>query len=276
MSVTLRGAESRGGDSARTENDLKIMTLHLLLSALISLQAQCGVKQPEQNLVILTVSNDRSELIEVLSLLKSSNPKSVFLNIDLADCYENSIDDQLSKAFNAFDSLTVLSKVRPFGTGQYRNIVMLCPLIHGDNIKAGFTNLIGNDSVANQIEKVQTKNIFLNRTEELFGFPNTQLISYHMAIKIAFALDFEKTTKFLKMNKDTVKIDFSKRREFKSYTANQLANNQKVKELISGKVIIIESRPYEFFIYRESETAGFKKMSTAEIFANVACQVIDR
>ena len=253
------------------------MKQFVFFSLLIFSLAQCSGRQSEKDLVILTVSNDRVELIKALSLIKSCKPKSVFINMDLGACNQDSIDNQLRKAFKGIDSLVVSSKVVPYGTGKYRDAGLFCPYFDSKSTKDGFINLITKDYVSNQVERVQIKNIFLNRSED-FGIPNKEVISHHMAVKIALALDAERTTKFLKKNIDTLKIDFGKRREFQTYDANQLAKEGTAKEALNGKAVIITGLPYDYLLVpRDGSKSGeFRKMSTSEIFANIACQILGK
>ncbi|MFZ6014593.1 MAG: CHASE2 domain-containing protein [Bacteroidota bacterium] len=230
--------------------------------------------QIEKNIVILTVKDDRIELMNVLSFLRASNSKLTCLNVNLSNCNQDSIDSQLSEELHKFDSLVVPSKVRPYGTGKYRDIRLLCSYFYSNGQKDGFVNLISSDYL-NQVEKFKTKNIY--RSENFFSGEIVEIIRYHFAVNIAFAINAEKTKKFIESNSDTVKIDFSRKREFETCSFDQFVEGKIDKKILEGRVVVIAtSLPSDYLLVpsHEGKIGEFRKMSTSEIFANIACQII--
>lgn len=234
----------------------------------------CG-GQIEKNITILTLKDDRVELTKALSFLKSSNSKLICLNIDLSQCNQDEVDQELIKAFNETDSLVVSSELLPFGTGMYRDVRLFCSYFYTSREKDGFINLISN-AISNEIEKVQLKNTYKtkNFNKEEIGARTR----YHMAFNIAFAIDSKKTTNFINSNKDTIKIDFKRKRGFETYSFDNFIEGKIDKKALEGKVVIVTSNtPHYLSIPGDEDTAGeFRKLSTSEIFANIACQILER
>jgi hypothetical protein len=221
-------------------------TRYIYFSLLWFTLAQCSGRQIENDLVILTVSSNRVELMNALSIIKSSNTKFVFP-----------------------------SEVVLLGTRQYRQVSPYCSYLWQDH-KSGFINLITDKSQPYHVEKVQLVNVFDNNLEE-FGI-HTKNVSYHMSIRIASALDFEKTTKFLKEGIDTLEIDFGKPRKIQVLNAMQLAKEGTASQLLNNKVVIMAGLPQDLFLVPKSKRRNkeFRKMSTAEIFANIAYQILEK
>lgn len=236
--------------------------------------AQSCSGQVEKDIVILTLKDDRVELTKALSFLRSTNSKLICLNVSLSECKQDTVDGQLIKVFNEIDSLVVSSKIVPFGTSKFRDVRLLCSYFDSSGDKDGFVNLIFND-ITNRVEKFQTKNIYKAKnfhTEEI-----KEIISYHMAVNIAFAINSEKTSKFINSNRDTVKIDFSKKREFETYSFDQFVEKKIDKKVLEGRVVIVTSLSSEYLLVPryENNMREFRKMSTSEIFANIACQLVE-
>lgn len=250
------------------------MKLSLFLIFLCSHFVQCAVGQSVKDLVIIAVGSDRVALIEALSILRSRSPKSIFLCMDLSECNQDAIDSKLLAAFKQIEHIVVSSRVVPFGTGKYRDVMLLCPYFNSNEYEAGFVNLISNNPFLHQAQKIQTKNTYYLR-DELFGIEERS-IAYHMAIDIAFALDSAKTNKFLNINRDTVAIDFAKkRRPLRVYNENQLSRREIMESSLDNKVVILAGQSDDYFVVRHHD-GSLKTMSTAEILAYFALQVVGR
>jgi len=242
---------------------------------LLALVAQSCRGQVEKSIVVLTLTSDRVELAKALSFLRSSNSKLICLNVDLSKCNQDSVDRKLIKEFNEIDSLVVSSELVPFGTGKYRDVRLFCSYFYSNHDKDGFVNLIYND-ISNRIEKFKVKNIYKTK-----NFNNEEVDArtrYHMAVNIAFAINSKETNKFINSNRDTVKIDFRRKREFQTYSFGQFVEGKIDKKVLEDKVVIVTSTPLDYSLVRnyESKTGEFRKMSTSEIFANIACQILEK
>lgn len=242
---------------------------------LFALLVQNCSGQIEKNIVIITLKDDRVELMNALSFLRSSNSKLICLNVNLSDCNQDSVDSQLIKVLHEFDSMVVPSKLRPFGTGKYRDIGLLCDYFYSNSYKDSFVNLIFSDYL-NEVEKFQTKNIY--RSRNLFNEEMAERIRYHFAVNIAYAINPEKTNKFINSNRDTVKIDFGRKREFETYSFDQFVEGKIDNKILEDRVVLIAtSLPSDYLLIPsyESKIGESRKMSTSEIFASIACQIID-
>lgn len=230
--------------------------------------------QSEKNIVIVTIRDDRVELTNALSFLRSSNSKLICLNVNLSNCNHDSVDYQLDLALNKFDTLLVPSEVRPFGTGKYNDIMLLCSYFSSEGHKGGYVNLLYR-GISDEVEKFQTRNVY--KARNFHGDEINEKIRYHMAVNIAFAINTEKTYKFIRSNTDTVKIDFGQKRRFQTYSFDQLVEGKISKKVLEGKVVVIGTvlaSDYLVVPNRKTKVVGSRKMLTSEIFANIACQVL--
>lgn len=262
-----------------------------LLIVLLSLTNVFCQGQPQNDIVLLTVRNDRSELAKVMKFLNVNNPRLTCVNVDLFECdqrrphdpfpndedhfdslaersvmYPSEGEKQLSRELNASRSLLMLSEVRPVGKEDYAN-VSVCGFLHPDNATSGFINLIGDERIANQVKEFQVS------IHDFF----TEKEIYHFGVNVALALNAEKTQAFIKSHNDTVEIDFDRERKFDTYSFDDFAENKVNGKVLTGKVLIIGvSQPGDYFLVRKgkNKNAALKKMSTSEIFANIACQII--
>jgi CHASE2 domain-containing sensor protein len=250
--------------------------------------------QPQKDIILVTVRNDRSELVNVIKFLNTNNPELICVNIDLSECdqrkprnlipdtenhehyfdslavrsviYPSEAEKKLSRELDASRSLLMQSEIHPMGTDAYASIVNCCNFLYSETVDTGFINLVSNEDIANQVEKFQVSLI------DAFSE-----VSYHFAAKIAFALNTEKTPAFIKSHDDTVKIDFDKERKFTTYSFDDFAENKVSGKVLNGKVVIIGvGQPGDYFLVRKKKgkIEELRKMSTSEIFANIACQII--
>lgn len=265
-----------------------------LLIVLLGLANVFCQGQPQKDIVLLTVRNDRSELVNVIRFLNTNNPELICINVDLSECdqqkprnlipdpenhehyfdslavrsviYPSEVEKKLSRELRASHSLLMQSEVSPMGTEAYASIVNCCGFLYSERMAKGFINLVSNKDIANQAEKFQ---VSLND-----AFDD---ISYHFAVKIASVLDAERTQAFIKSHDDTVEIDFARERKFDTYSFDDFVENKVSGKVLNGKVIIIGvGQPADYFLVqrKKSKKGELKKMSTSEIFANIACQII--
>lgn len=247
--------------------------------------------QPQKDIVLVTVRNDRTELAKVVKFLNVNNPRLICVNVDLFECdqrrprdpfpnredhfdslavgsviYPSEAEKQLSRELDASRSLLMLSEVRPVGTEDYAN-VSVCGFLDPDDATSGFINLISDENIANQAYKFQVS------VNDFF----TEKVNYHFAVEIASVLNAEKTEAFIKSHDDTVKIDFDKERKFTTYSFDDFTENKVSGKVLNGKIIIIGvGQPTDYFLVRKrnDKNEELKRMSTSEIFANIACQII--
>jgi CHASE2 domain-containing sensor protein len=263
------------------------MRVSLLIIALSFATVSCQ-GQPQKDIVLLTVTNDRSELANVVKFLNVNNPRLICVNVDLFRCdrekpgnpfpnredhfdslavrsvtYPSEAEKQLSHELSATHSLLMVSKIRPFGDQGYAEITG-CGFLYSEEVSTGYINLVSNEDIANQVEKFQVSLID----------PFSEL-SYHFAVNIALALNPEKTQVFIKSHGDTVEIDFDRERKFTTYSFDEFSANKVSGKVLNGKVVIIGvGQPADYFLVRKKNKNGeLKEMSTSEIFANIACQI---
>jgi CHASE2 domain-containing sensor protein len=267
----------------------KLMRVRLLIIAISFAIVSCQ-GQPQRNIVLLTVRNDRSELAKVVKFLNTNNPKLICVNVDLSECdqrrplepfpnredhfdslavrsviYPSEVEKKLSRELDSSRSLLMQSEIHPMGTDAYASIVNCCNFLYSDGTTAGFINLISNEDIANQAEKFQVSLV------DAFDEQN-----YHFAVNIALALSAEKTHAFIKSHDDTVKIDFDRERKFSTYSFDDFAENKVSGKVLNGKIVIIGvGHPADYFLIRKKKEKNeeLRKMSTSEIFANIACQI---
>jgi CHASE2 domain-containing sensor protein len=235
--------------------------------------------QPEKELILLTVKNDRLELAKAIKFLNASGPKLVCVNFDLTDCdnvkqvssnhYSNDTtavitpsesEKKLWRELTVAGSLLLLpSELRRLGRNEFDALIG-CDLLYPDGVATGFINLINSDKVLNQVEKFQISNTF--RKEEA---------KYHFAVKIASQLNENATHSFIKSHPNILPINFARARKFKTYSMEQLYRNKDSGKDLKNKVVIVGvDRPAEY-----RKVSKKKKMTTSEIFANIACQLIE-
>lgn len=246
--------------------------------------------QGQREIVLLTVRNERSELAKVLKLLNTNNPKLICVNVDLFQCeqekpltpipnredhfdslavrsitYPSEGEKQLSRELSSAHALLMPSRIRAFADQGYTEITG-CSFLYSEEVSTGFVNLVGNEDIANQAEKFQVS------LTDAFNE-----ISYHLAVKLAFALNTEKAHAFIKSHDDTVKIDFDRERRFATYSFDDFAENKVSEKVLNGKVVIIGARQQgDTFLVKKKKGKNeeLRKMPTSEIFANIACEII--
>jgi hypothetical protein len=246
--------------------------------------------QSESNIVLLTIKNDRLELANAISFLNANDPRLVCVNVDLFECdqrrprdpslnredhfdslakrsvtYPSEAEKQLSRELIAARSLLMPSKVSSF-LGAESDFIG-CGFLYPERVKTGFINLIGSENVSNQIEKFQVSLIDIFTKDE----------SYHFAVNIALAVNAEKTNAFIQSHENIVQIDFARKRKFDTYSFDDFVNNKISPKALNGKVVIIAvGQPADYFLIRKKENNNeeLRRMSTSEIFANIACQII--
>lgn len=258
-----------------------------LLSIGICLSTVFCQGQTRSDIVILKVKNDRSELADVVEFLNANSPRLICLNVDLSRCEQEKSYDLFPNGENHFDSLSVRSvthpsegekklsrqldaarvllmqsTLRPFGPDGYSEITG-CAFLYSEETSTGFVDLVSNNDFSNQIEKFQVSH------KDPFGDT-----SYHFAVKIALVLNEEKALAFTRSHGDTVRIDFSKERKFAVYNFDDFGKKKTRGKQLKGKIVIVSiGQPEDYFLVRK-KTNGLSRMSTSEIFANIACQII--
>jgi CHASE2 domain-containing sensor protein len=232
----------------------------LVLIGLYSAVISCSSGQANDKIMILMVEDDRQTLAKALKLLDSSSPKLVCLNTYL-ECNHDDTDGELLNELNNINSLLMPSKLLPFGTGNHGDIIG-CSTIYPKGATAGFINLIFNEQVT-IVEKVQLTHSTGAR------------VRYHFAMNIALSLDRDKTQQFMQSHSDTIAIDFSRERTFATFHFNDFAEGRTDSDLFRGKIVIVTIFPFDHFPIRKSKVnPEVINMSTAEIYANIACQLI--
>lgn len=215
--------------------------------------------QSENDLVLLTVKDDRLELAKALKFLQGNNPKFICVNIDLTKCNEDKSDKVLTKSLWKVDSLMMITKIRRFGiAGEELLDFIGCPYLYPERVTKGFVNLIGKEEDENLVEKVQITNT------------NGKRVRYHFAVNIALRLNAGATRSFIKSSPNIVPINFERARKFRTYKMEQFYGNKENSIVLDGKVLILSiDRPEEY-----RQVSKKRKMTTSEIFANIACQLI--
>lgn len=240
--------------------------------------------------MLVMIRNDRKELANVIDLINAYEPKLVCVNVDLYRCeqekrqsllqlqkdkglspdspiYPSEDEKLLSGILAETLSLLMPSKIRLLGSDDYAEITG-CGFLYSDDMSTGFVDLVFNKEITNQVEKVQLK------TVDSFGDT-----LYHFAAKIAIALNAEKVKTFINGQNRPVNIDFNRERKFRIYTYDQLMNREIERKSISDKIVIVGiGQPEEQYLVRKSNanlTKELRRMSTSEIFANIAAQLVE-
>lgn len=255
------------------------MKIWILLAAL-NLFVLFSEAQPEKELILLTVKNDRLELAKAIKFLNASAPKLICVNVDLMNCddvkqfpsnhFSNSGDTtavirpsesekKLAHELAASHSVLMPSELRPFGSKRTDEIIG-CGFLYPESATTGFVNLINNGTVLNQVEKIQISNTYKNEP-----------VVYHFAVRIALQLNESATRSYIKSHPNILPIDFARAKKFKTYSMEQFYSNKESGKALKGKVVILGvDRPEEYCLL-----SNRKKMTTSEIFANIACQLVE-
>jgi hypothetical protein len=250
-----------------------------VLLAALNLVALFSKAQPEKELVLLTVKDNRLDLAKAIKFLNASDPKLICVNVDLMKCDDvkqfpsnhfssgdttavirpSESEKKLARELEATRSLLLPSEVRPFGSKEYDEIIG-CGFLYPENAATGFVNLINSDKVLNQVEKIQISNTFKKEAPR-----------YHFAVNIAFRLNEIAARSFIKSHPNILPIKFERARKFKTYSMEHFYSNKENGKALKGKVIILSvDRPEEHRLLSNK-----KRMTTSEIFANIACQLIE-
>ncbi len=236
--------------------------------------------QPEKELVLLTVKNNRLELAKAIQFLNTCESKLICVNVDLRKCdnfeqfrsnhFSNNGDTlavsrpsesekKLARELEVTRSLLLPSEVRPFGSKEYDEIIG-CGFLYPDHAATGFVNLIRNSNFLNLVEKFQISNTFQNEDA-----------SYHFAVKIALRLNESAARSFIKSHPNIIPINLERTRKFRTYSMEHFYGNKESGKTLKGKIIILGvDRPEEY-----RQVSMKKKMTTTEIFANIACQLVE-
>ncbi|MBS0635859.1 MAG: CHASE2 domain-containing protein [Verrucomicrobia bacterium] len=255
----------------------------LFLLSILNLVVLFSKAQPEKELVLLTVKNDRLELTKAIKFLNANDPRLICVNFDLTNCddvkqfpsnhFSNSGDTtavirqtesekRLSRELAMSRSLLMPSELRPFGSKAYDEIIG-CGFLYPEKVATGFVNLINSSKVLNQVEKIQISNTYKNE-------PTV----YHFAVNIALQLNESATRSYIKSHPNVVALDFARSRKFKTYSMEHFYGNKESGKALKGKVIILGvDQSVEYHLVPTAK--GNKKMSTSEIFANIVCQLIE-
>jgi CHASE2 domain-containing sensor protein len=238
------------------------MGKYFLLIGLWYTTINCSSGQTEDSMVILMVEDNKIDLTKSLELLNSKNPKLICVNIDL-ECDQNEADNRLSDVLSNTPFLIMPSELQMFGSKEYRDIVG-CSSFYSQGVATGFTNLISDKNVENLVDKVQIKSLYKKR------------VMFHFATTMASALNAEKTREFIDSHSDTIAIDFSRERKFKTYHIDDFEKKTVSTDVLHGKIVILTTFPYDYFgVRRNNKDQKLINMSTSEIFANIACQIVD-
>jgi hypothetical protein len=219
---------------------------------------KCVSPEIAADIVIVTVDDDRTKLAHAIDFLYARDVKLICVNLSL-ECRDDETDQLLFDQLSEVDSPILPSEILPFGSDEYMDIVG-CSLIYPERAATGYTNLVVDGEVA---KRVQTQ------------FDLNGRVAYHMTTLIAMSKDVMKTKKFLPSHGDTIKIDFSKERQFASYHFDELESGNIDGKMLRNKIIIMSSFPYDhFLIHGPVRNQEQRYMSTSEIFANIACQIV--
>ena len=239
--------------------------------------------QPEKELILLTVKDNRLDLAKAIKFLNTCESKLICVNVDLTECddfkqfssnhFNNNGDTlavirpseaekKLSHELESTRSLLLPSEIRPFGSKEYDAIIG-CDFLYPDSAATGFINLINSDKVLNQVEKFQISNTFKNEAP-----------CYHFAVKVAFRLNESAARSFINSHGNIELIDFGRTRKFKTYSMEHFYGRKRRIKALKDKVVILGiDRPEEYRLV--VTTTGNKKMTTSEISANIACQLVE-
>jgi CHASE2 domain-containing sensor protein len=246
----------------------------------LNLVALIPKEQPENDLVLLSVKDNRIELAKAIRFLNASEVKLICVNVDLTKCdyfeqfptnhYSNNRDtlamsqpseseEKLAREFKATRSLLLPSEVRPFGKGKTDEIIG-CGYLYPENVATGFVNLISDGKALNQVEKIQISNTYKNEP-----------IAYHFAVRIAFKLNESAARSYIKAHANILQINFDPTRKFKTYSMEHFYKNNRNVNKLKGKIVILSIDHPESY----RQLPNKKRMTTSEIFANIACQLIE-
>ncbi len=241
---------------------LKTFDMKVFISFLLILEASLSFAQSKNEVIIVMVEDDRVELLKSLRFLQSLKPKILVIDANL-ECRQGDIDIQIADELATIENLLLSSEVVPFGNAAYRDIIA-CSYLYPEGVQTGFTNVIEDYSTAKLIAKLQLRNTYKSKT------------SYHIAAKIAEALDCQRTNEFLRAHGDTLSIQLAQPRRIPHYGFEDVMKG-KLNGVVSGNTIVILSNfPRDMFLVREGSMGKFISMSPAEIYVNVAFEMIGR
>ena len=253
---------------------MKALNLFVVLSLIASLSKA----QHSKDIILLTVQNDRIELAKAVKYLKACETKLICINVDLTKC--DSVNILPSTHFNEVDTLGVIhpsdsekilvdeleiapnlllpSELRRLRQGEDDELIG-CPHLYPEGVATGFVNLIVHQGESDIVEEFQISSSF--RQEKT---------AYHFAVVMAFRLNEHATKTFIGTHQNITQIDFSRTRRFKTYAINRFYEGKKSRAMLRSKIVILSvNRLEEYRLVPNSK----KKMSTSEIFANIACQI---
>ncbi|MEI9919856.1 MAG: CHASE2 domain-containing protein [Bacteroidota bacterium] len=235
--------------------------------------------QYERDIVIIMVKNDRVELAKTLRLLNTSHPKMIALNLDLDECdsvtefptshgdngeistemIQSKSESQLLQELSASLDLLMPSRLQPFSKRDSGEVIG-CPFLYPKMTSIGFVNLIYNIRDSNQVGKFKISNKY------------GQDLSYHFAVKIALKLNKKSATGFIESHPNVLPINDGHSRKFKTFNIQDFYDNKENIKFLKDKIVIIGTgRPNDYRI-----VPGKKKLlTTSEIFANIACQMVE-
>lgn len=251
---------------------MKTSSLFVVLSLVVSL----AKAQHTRDIILLKVQNSRIELAKAVEFLNECEPKLIGVNVDLMNCdsvktfhishystdtsmvmYPSKSEKMLEYELGKATSLLMTSELRMLGD-EYHEIIG-CEFIYPEGATTGFVNLIPNNDDPSLVEKFQISNSFSGEKN-----------SYHFAVVIAFRLNERVTNKFIQSHQNIAQIDFKQRRRFRTYSINDFYGGKKSCSALKDKIVILGiDRPEEYRLVSKSK----RKMSTSEIFANIACQL---
>lgn len=248
---------------------------HILV--MLHLLGRICYAQPENELVIITVKDNRLELAKAVRLLNSNYAKLICVNVDLFKCDNleylqsnhlssdtlvvmrpSDAEKVLAHELSSTHSLLLPSELREWYGEKYFAIEG-CGFLYPDRAKTGFVNLISKNGDRSFIDRVQVLNV-----------QQVGDTAYHFGVKMALLINENATRRFIKSHPDTVLINTMPRRRFHTYSMDQFHLNKVDAKLLKGKVAILGiDRPDEY------RTIAGKRMSTSEIMANIACQFME-
>lgn len=253
------------------------MKIRYLLFAL-TLQASCSKAQytSSNEIVILTVKDDRAEFAKAIGFLNRCQLALVGVNLDLTNCdnvktfqSDHMVEDtlavismserekSLSNELQAANFLLLPSTLQKVKQDEYIELIG-CGHLYPDNVMTGFVDLISAPNNPNLVEKFQIKNVFRNHGT-----------AYHFAVDIAFTLNESVTTEFVRSHQNIVQVELSQKRKFREYALEDLYNESKSCDKLKGKIVILGTNRSDDY-----RLVSGKKLTTSEIIANIACQLV--
>ena len=95
----------------------------------------------KSQIILIKISDDRSELTKALDFINSNSPKIIGLNIFISDCFEDKADNDLAVQLVKTKNLLMPTELRPDFNNGFHDVIG-CPYLYPLGVETGFTDLV--------------------------------------------------------------------------------------------------------------------------------------